>query len=68
MQLVAFIHFKCSRKKQFQMNCRKTDNSLLDIFLADFFFWPYHVACGIVVTRIVIKHVIPALEAQSLNH
>ena len=33
-----------------------------------FFFWPCHVACGILVSQPGIEIVPPALEAQSLNH
>ena len=31
-------------------------------------FWPYHVACGILVPQPGIELAPPALEAQSLNH
>ena len=33
-----------------------------------FFFWPHHVACGILVPQPGIKPVPPALGVQSLNH
>ena len=33
-----------------------------------FFFWPYHVACGILVPQPGIKYTSLSLEAGSLNH
>ena len=32
------------------------------------YFWPHHVACGILVPRPRIEPMVPAVEAQSLNH
>ena len=43
---------------------------LTDLFLCFFFFffWPCHLACGILVPRPGIKPVAPAVEARSPNH
>ena len=42
----------------------------LFIYLSDFIFrfWPYHMACGILVPRLGIEPVAPAVEIWSLNH
>ena len=67
-QLHSYIS-SVQEENNFRWTAEKQDNPLLDIFLVFFFFfWPHHVACGIVVPWLGIKHVIPALEVQSLNH
>ena len=42
--------------------------NLLVKFWYLFFFWPHHVACGILVPQPRIKPVLPAVEVQSANH
>ena len=39
-----------------------------EILISFFFFWPHHVACGILVPQPRIKPVLPAVEVQSANH
>ena len=37
-------------------------------FLLPFFFWPHHMACGILVPQPWIEPMASALEVRSLNH
>ena len=39
-----------------------------EILIYFFFFWPHHVACGILVPQPRIEPVRPAVEVQSANH
>ena len=34
----------------------------------NYFFWPCHVACGILVSQPGVEPMPPAVEVQSLNH
>ena len=43
-------------------------NLLVKFCYIFFFFWPHHVACGILVPQPRIKSVLPAVEVQSANH